>query len=204
MFKKGFTLAEVLVTLGLVGVITAIVTPNLLNLLPDRNKMIVLKLYKNISTITQEIMNDTGYYYPNGTCIGLECHDMPLKIDRLPQYSDNSAYGDIRKYGLIFCSKMLIEDKCNVDTKKIDFTTIDSMDWTVSYYSITVDLNGEDAPNCTYQKTSCKKPDQFQFIVHAKTGYVNGSDPLTRAYLQNPNKLNNKKEDFKIADSYST
>ena len=101
-------------------------------------------------------------------------------------------------------SKMLIEDKCYIDTKKIDFTTIDSMDWTISNYTITVDLNGEDAPNCTYQKTSCKKPDQFQFIVNGETGEVHGSDPLTKAYLQNPNKLNNKKEDFNTADSYST
>ena len=79
MIKKGFTLAEVVVTLGVVGVVTAITAPSLINLMPDKNKVQVLKVYKLINDANIEFLNDPGFYTSNGTCLGFDCEEPPLR-----------------------------------------------------------------------------------------------------------------------------
>lgn len=59
--KKGFTLAEVLITLGIIGVVAAMTTPALMTNYQKRS--FVSKLQKAISTINQAYMlsyNDLG------------------------------------------------------------------------------------------------------------------------------------------------
>jgi len=46
MKKLGFTLSEIIVTLCIIGVVAAITAPLIENLVPDKNKMMVLKYYK--------------------------------------------------------------------------------------------------------------------------------------------------------------
>ncbi len=64
--KKGFTLSEVLITLGIVGVIAALTIPTILK--EYRNKIYVSQLkraYSQISEAAQSIINDEnaeGYY----------------------------------------------------------------------------------------------------------------------------------------------
>ncbi len=55
MKKFGFTLMEVIIALGIVGVVAAISTPLLNNLIPDKDKIAVLKTYKIIGDINNEI-----------------------------------------------------------------------------------------------------------------------------------------------------
>ena len=47
--KKGFTLAELLITMGIIGVIAAILAPAIGNLMPDSNKGKVLKVYNALT-----------------------------------------------------------------------------------------------------------------------------------------------------------
>ena len=56
MKKFGFTLAEVIVTLGIIGLLAAITAPLLGSLTPDQNKIKVLKAYKILG-------NPGGYLY---------------------------------------------------------------------------------------------------------------------------------------------
>ena len=87
MFKKGFTLAEVLVSLSIVGVVAAISAPALSNMMPDKDKLVVLKAYKSLKDATQELMNDPGYYINfsdnNANCVGLACTAQPESIPSL-------------------------------------------------------------------------------------------------------------------------
>ena len=49
MKKTGFTLAELLITLGIIGVIVAILVPAVNNAMPDENKAMYLKTYDTLS-----------------------------------------------------------------------------------------------------------------------------------------------------------
>ena len=69
MKKSGFTLAEILIALTIVGVVAALVAPSLHNLLPNRDKVNFLRVYNGIATVAEEIIEDSDYYYgssPNG------------------------------------------------------------------------------------------------------------------------------------------
>ena len=57
-------------------------------------------------------------------------------------------------------------------------------------------------PYCFYS-SSCPKPRAFKFQVDTY-GNVTGADPLTKAYLENPNKLNDKKADYARAKELSS
>ena len=66
---------------------------------------------------------------------------------------------------------------------------------------ILINVDGKEAQDsgksCSYS-SSCENPNQFKFVVD-DNGNVWGNDPLTRAYLANPYKMNDKKNDFKAA-----
>lgn len=105
MKKLGFTLSELLITLGIVGVTAALVAPAVTNMMPDKNKMMFIKNYNELATLTEKMLNDKKLYYTEykiaendmdldgdgnkdvfaggkyPTCVGLECTDLPLKTE---------------------------------------------------------------------------------------------------------------------------
>ena len=62
MKKIGYTLSEIVIALGLVSVIAVITAPLIGNILPDKNKITVLKTYKIINDIVAELLNDPSKY----------------------------------------------------------------------------------------------------------------------------------------------
>ena len=54
MKKNGFTLAELLIAIGIIGIVAAVTAPQLNKLLPDENKSKVLKAYKALNDINEE------------------------------------------------------------------------------------------------------------------------------------------------------
>lgn len=204
MYKKGFTLAEIVVTLGIIGIITAITGPSLINLMPDKTKVEVLKAHKLINDATIEMLDDPGLYYPNKTCKGLDCTAKPDRILDGETATSMSSYSGAMKYPKLLCYKML-SDGCTASTTQVTFTTPDGNDWTVTNANkITVDVNGADGPNKTFTSSYAKKDiDRFVFEVSPR-GYVTGYDSLTARYLQNRDKLNDKALDYKCAANPST
>ena len=196
MKKIGFTLAEVLVALTIIGVLAAITAPMLDSLIPDKNKVKVLKAYTTISKINQDLLNDPSLYMPDNNdppCEGLACTDAPSD----PRYQNISG---TRKYG------SLVRQKLNISATRVwpneeIFTTADGIQWTIRYegandHHITIDLDTDSNNNCTYDTcANGTKPDRFEFTV-LDNGAVRGRDSLTKAYLMNPNKLNDKKTDL--------
>ena len=61
--------------------------------------------------------------------------------------------------------------------------------------TIDVEESGSNKKFDEFTEGNKPKPDRFAFEVDLK-GHVKGSDSLTKAYLANPNKLNNKKADY--------
>ncbi|MBO5738304.1 type II secretion system protein, partial [bacterium] len=62
MKKIGYTLSEIVIALGLVSVIAVITAPLIGNILPDKNKITVLKTYKIINDTVAELLNDPSKY----------------------------------------------------------------------------------------------------------------------------------------------
>ena len=192
MFKKGFTLAEVMIALGIVGIVAVIASPLLSGIVPDKNKVRVLKIHKTVSQINVELLGDPGLYLNRGgedyeQCEGFECREQPLASPfNMPKYSGSNKY------------KTLLMEHLNATGTSTEFTTPDGAKWTFTgEFSFTVDVDSK-GKDCV-GSSSCKKPDQFKFIVEPTNGNVEGGDLLTIQYLDNPHKLNDRDNDYRKA-----
>ncbi len=209
MKKKAFTLAEILIAFGAIGIIAAVTAPMLGSLLPDENKVKVLKYHKVISEINNELYNDKSLYIDNmdeAECIGYNCTIEPIN----PNYKDKGIEKD-KKFGALFVDKMdsVVSESIGNPTY---FILADGSTWAISWkqdsgnIEIMIDVNGdtsENQPNCSYLQ-GCKKIDRFNFMIDCETGKLTGNDPITVAYLKNPLKLNDKKADYKTAKEDKT
>lgn len=87
MNKNGFTLAETLITLSIIGIAAVLISPSLRQLIPSKNKMEFMECYKQITTALPLV---SSYYTPeielNGNdidadivpkCVGLGCVNIP-------------------------------------------------------------------------------------------------------------------------------
>ena len=76
--KKGFTLSEVLITLGIIGVIAVLTIPAVMKNYQNRLYVAQLeKVYAQLSTATQSIMNDehTSHFYETTAAKATSCTD---------------------------------------------------------------------------------------------------------------------------------
>lgn len=243
MKKMGFTIAELLVTLGIIGIIAAITTPMINSLLPDNNKAKVLKAYNTISKVTQELIEDPQIYPGDESfrfnrnrpscqnkpyfcgCEGLMCEYPPYEAekilhDKYPNITYHySLFFSTEKFKNLFALKLdVVTDPdpvflftSNTVANKTGFTTSDGIKWDINSKSqspegvlITIDLDDSSSSvNCHYDKTNCKKPDQFNFYIN-KYGQTFANDALTKAYLENPNNLKDKTKDYETAKNDTT
>ena len=195
MKKRGFTLAELLITLAIIGVAAALIIPLIGRITPDKYKPRVMKYYSEVAKATDEMLSDTGIYYAerdnNGktTCFGLACQGTP----GVPPYNSSDYSGGVKYKNLLF-SYLGIKDG---EYK-------DGSSWSVESdgddgYVITVDADGgSKGKGCTYNPESCKKPDIFKFKVD-KYGKVTPDDSMSRAYFENSENANNRKKDEECA-----
>ena len=204
MKKLGFTLAELVVTLGLIAVIAVMVVPAVGHIMPDRNKAKLLKYRAKIENITNELLNNDKIFYsvdiknnetgaeePDGEpdCYGLDCTGQPL----VEPYN-TVEYATEYKYWLLLRTKLALNiDNCTADG--IQINDIKSSD----YHELTLDLDKASSLDCTYDSIDCPKPDRFILKVD-KYGNIKPGDALTDAYFRNPLSLNDMKKDFKKAE----
>lgn len=200
MKKSGFTLSELLVALAVVGIVAAIVSPIINNILPDKNKVAVLKLHKLITDLNEQLLDNPTYYYAlkDAKCEGLACTDAAL---------DDTTIKTTHKY-----SKLLQKHLQLKKTGTTSFTTIDGYVWKFSnssanfahktnkYAILEIDTDPSRAGSTIYSSTNTKKIDTFRFKINPD-GSVEGDDSLTKAYLRNPHKLNDRKADYDVAKS---
>lgn len=195
MKKQGFTLAELMIALGIIGVAAALMAPALRDIMPDKYKIRVLNYYGEISHVTTGLIMDKAAYYaplatvggvpvldengkPKRSCIGLACEG----ASRTPY----PAYSGATKYQNLLYNQLGIEGG-----KYRDGST-----WSVTgsggSYTITIDADGSSkGKNC--MAPSCRKPDKFKFTVD-KYGNVVPADPMSAIYVKHSDRLN-KDED---------
>lgn len=204
--KKGFTLAELLITLGIVGVIAAVTVPTVAKLKPDNAKAKFLKSYAVLTDVTAELVNDESLfvtiYSSDGVtpaCVGLACTN--VTTDALAGYGlSNVTYlSTPAKYGYLLAWKLnaLSTYSQSGALSVANFTTHDGVKWNVKpststnsdgssvlTANITIDIDGANkGKNCSFS-TSCKNPDQFLFSVDTY-GKVSPNDSLGKTFLKN-------------------
>ena len=195
MRKKAFTLSEVMVVLVVLGVLAAVLIPNVKKASPNKNKLLFKKAYMVTEGILDEMVNTSKYYTYSDP-------DTPGLVDQSPiALPEQYAFGPT-KFCEIFADKVNTVGNINCDSSHSNpasgstnlssgnFTTTDGITWhlptTPASGSLTVftippaangntrdiiiDVNGTDefsksSPNCVYNATTCPIPDQFTISV---------------------------------------
>ncbi len=152
---KGFTLAEVLITLAIIGVVAALTIPNLI--VDFQKKQAVVKLKKVNSVLSQMILKS---FSDNGAASGFLPADKELNEDDtkeffstywLPYFNspivskDNEIpYSDRYPYKLPSGSDYEFSVQTNYSAGRVYFTTADNTGYFVSimYWDYDVDDNG--------------------------------------------------------------
>ena len=219
MIKKGFTLQELLITLGIVGVISAITIPAIMSVCPDKNKSLFIKTYRTIASLTNEILNDTSLYLetydtdgkPN--CVGMGCTARPSD----PQYNSES-YEGAHKFAYLLADKLDLDGDVTrtfdgVQPNVMDFRTTGGTTWHVistcmnntdgqmecRVVQLQVDVNPNSSDCHNIYSANCTNPTRFNLTIDAN-GKLQAADAMSIAYLQNPTDLHAKDKDRKLAE----
>lgn len=189
MKKSGFTLAELIITLSIIGIAAALAGPALTKLVPDRNKVTVLRYNALIGNAVNEIYNDERVYQPfTSSRIAGDGVEYFISKDGVNECKGLScAIGDI--------PSLLLERIGNDESATI---TIEA-DATTGGYKLTLDTNPK-KDGKTFSNT-LKGVDTFIFKMD-EYGRISAGDALTEAYMKNPLVLNDQKNDLASAKKY--
>lgn len=168
MQKRGFTIAEMLITSGVIAVIALLLMPVLQNTKADESVQKYQKALFLSERLQQELLNDEDLY-----------KDANLGDTEEVRY-EGRTYSGNTKFCELFASRMktLTGVSCaehsfiDGENPQGTFTTPDGIVWNVpisefgeNAETIEVDVNGDKRPNC-YFSESCKNPDRFTLALY--------------------------------------
>lgn len=215
--KKAYTLAEVLVTITIIGILSAVMLPLANKLKPDSNKALYLKTYDSLVQILNAVSSDTDLYPEFWTYQSYDYDFTQLPLYNtasdlgLTEFPDTDIKGGNQKLCSILavgfgqtseCKNVASKYSANTFSSKLAFTNRQGVQFgiysniilnttTQSFDTqITIDINGNNKPNCKYS-TTCTKPDRFTFLV-SPDGHVIASDVMGQAYLATRTNLRSK------------
>lgn len=192
---KGFTLTELMVAMGVIGILVAVVTPAIMKTRPNKNKMMIKKSFYTAEQIVSTLINDERLY-PDMKDIcdrGVVEGEDPTKVycafgfdyDNSVRY-EGETYAGNTKFADLFASRLNV--KTEDETNHIYYTT-DGIKWDLSQTvgawtkgqdtpgkfgdqtnaagvgKITVDVNGDEAPNCRESNENCSADDFDQYVI---------------------------------------
>lgn len=182
--EKGFTLAEVLTTAGLIGVLAVILLPVLQNSIPNQEQLTYRKVFSITERIVYELVNDEELYPEmQGDMRG---HYLANVSEA--RYHGSTYSGETKFVGLFTAMVNSVGSVADGS-----FMTSDGVAWTLPLtnfqsneaYIINVDVNGDKAPNCYYNNAGdCEnRPDQFRIKIY-NDGRVEPGGCMEKEYLQ--------------------
>lgn len=224
--KKGFTLAEVIVTLGIIGVTVAIVLPIINSVRPNEELVMLKKAYYKLTNNVNDLISDEDLYpevnntafshLSNTSRVSFRNQDYGADI---PENAGPNELAAAEAAGQAkFCG--LLAAKMGSTCVNGTFTDRDGMVWTVpntdfnrgqqapGSVQITVDVNGPDrGRNCTdarirpIRAAACAEPDTFNLTVN-RFGRVDFANTSLFGPLYIAEKDNTKKAgDFGVKQS---
>lgn len=208
--KKGYTLAEALVAMGIVGLIAAIMVPMMNKFKPDTAKVVYLKNYDSIVEAIDYFANSKTLYPVYNENESREKYKY-LMYQGYPLYntlaiSDNETGIKLSSGEQKFCEILALSfgvepsnTSCNITDfagSTPSFTTKSGADYIVKttikepvsnkgYFKaeILLDIDGLDkGKNSEYNAANCKYPDRFRFVVYS-AGQLYAMDKKGQSYL---------------------
>lgn len=181
--KKGFTLAEVMVTLGLLGVLAAVLVPAVTKVTPNSSKVMFKKTYYTLEKVIGSMINDEanypssqvdplaalpqGFNYTNPTTNGTAnkfCYFLGQNLNTLapatcPLVSDTPGLGTFTTTdGATWAVYLPISDQTTTANYNLaaNQNAASQFPLAANLYTtvITVDVNGSKAPNCGHDAFS--------------------------------------------------
>lgn len=192
---KAFTLTELMVALAVIGVIVSVVTPTIMRTAPNKNKMMIKKTFYTSQQVISSLIND-GNLYPDKTD---SCYDGDDTTECFWGFDDTSGvsyegndYEGETKFIELFKAKLNISAVDPSVSSKV--TTTDGVQWDLGnakwtsgkakvgtfadqtdaagIATITVDVNGDAAPNCREDDNGCSQDDfdryQIDILVNGR------------------------------------
>lgn len=183
MKKNGFTLAELMISMTVIGVLAAIAAPTLLNIIPDKNKVKVLKYHAMLDDTINQIFEDESVYHPATMTDGI---------------GYTTIKDDLSECEGLTCLEQPFENL--LQARLIDGIR-DGSTWRITNnnngtYRINVVVDNKD--EIQYSADNTRNINSFDFRIE-QSGNILAGDPLTDAYLNNPSKLNDKRNDLDTA-----
>ena len=215
MKKRGFTLAEILVTLSIIAIASALLAPAYNKMRPDKYKFKVLDCYRLASEATEALLNNAAIYYrksidsstpsnaflsngmlnPNTQwgCNGLRCMEKP----RQGSGYDENKYIGLCKYPNLMVNVLKLE---NVTECAVGATTIGeatgtmngNIQWTISFMQNgqfgggSILIDLDPSSSGPNKVYSSTVKNPDRFMFNVSLdGDITGGDPLTRTYLRN-------------------
>ena len=185
VFRKmrGFTMAEFLISLAIIGALAMILLPVLKNIRPDELEALHKKGQYTMEHIVSDLAYDEDIYPPTKITSGLASIFAVNVAGKTYGYGKVDTYttdkNNIKaktKFCELFASRVNLASgstvNCSEDAKT--FTTVEGIDWYLPisnfdgarpYEIIRFDVNGDKEPNCTYDKNTCPKPDTFKYYL---------------------------------------
>ena len=174
--KNAFTLAEVMVTLAVFGILAALLLPAIANVRPNKNKVMFRKAYYVAERMVFELVNDEDFYPTQGETVG-------FTNTVLASYLGHTYEGQDKFCGL-FARKVNTTDDDEIKCETVNstpvgngtystpsFITTDGVAWYMPISDFTdtetiyVDVNTDKEPNCEFDSNNCKDPDIFEIKV---------------------------------------
>lgn len=222
MKKNGYTLAEALIAMCVIGVVAAVTLPLASKYMPDSNKVIFLKTYDSIASVNQSITSSTEFYpivnnpqfdrriYKNYPLYNTSATTV---IDGVTYGGDRSKYCKFLALGLgtnaNACSagysanpawsegNRSFTTKNGVDVMVFTNMAEDAVAGSITYRSdIYIDVDGfAKGVNCEYNSATCKYPDRFKLAI-GPDGDIAAVDAKGQEYLKTrTNYRKNRDED---------
>jgi prepilin-type N-terminal cleavage/methylation domain-containing protein len=166
--KQAFTLTELLIALGVIGILCVILLPIIFNLMPNQNTIMAKRAYYAVQTIVSDMINDDACYPDktssvNNAKVGFDDAAGSANCSQWDEdhLDDTSMSKAAEKFQAIFTDKMGVSDSPS------KFSTSDGIYWVITdagfssssktggSISILVDVNGASSgPNCGGNSTS--------------------------------------------------
>lgn len=164
--NKAFTLTELLVALGVIGILCAILLPVIFNIIPNQNTIMAKRAYYTTQTVVADLINN-GACYPDKTLAAGD--EMRIGFDdgfgtpNCILWGGDEETGTIetegnadQKFVKLFLDSLGLS-LADLDSQKY-FRTNDGIEWGIiggisdnfkrGEMTIMVDVNGDKKPNC--------------------------------------------------------
>lgn len=143
LYKKGFSLGEVLLTVGVIGTLAMLLLPIMKNSLPSKNKIMFRKAHFSLEKAIGVMLQDQNAYPDDVVGNSTEYNNrIPLQLN----YTTATGNGSANKFCYYLTKQLNLESGANCPTTtgitKIG-TTIDGMDWYLYLPAIDTSPNSE-------------------------------------------------------------